>query len=157
SLVVEKLSNESNLLSISAVNYRGLNDNDMGIFSNISSQIAWIKLNDTQITDKSLQVLAKLPNLVRLDLSYTKISDGGVSYLSGSKNLEYLNLVGTQVSNATLNKLAAIKTLKKVFLWKTAISKEALKAFEGANPGIKVYSEWENSTPTSVKVEKKTI
>ncbi|MGL4632849.1 MAG: c-type cytochrome domain-containing protein, partial [Leadbetterella sp.] len=93
SLVVEKLSNESNLLSISAVNYRGLNDNDMGIFSNISSQSAWIKLNDTQITDKSLQVLAKLPNLVRLDLSYTKISDGGVSYLSSSKNLEYLNLV----------------------------------------------------------------
>ncbi|WP_395753666.1 leucine-rich repeat domain-containing protein [Prosthecobacter sp.] len=113
-------------------------DKELALLAPIASQVLWVDLSRSQITDASADTLAKMVNLERLHLENTKITDAGLAKLGALPNLEYLNIYGTKTTDNGIAKLASAKDLKKLFVWETGVTQAGAKALEGQVPGLKV-------------------
>jgi mono/diheme cytochrome c family protein len=113
-------------------------DKELALLAPIATQILWVDLSRSQVTDAGVETLAKMTNLERLHLENTKVTDAGIAKLGALPNLEYLNLYGTKVTDGGIAKLAAAKDLKKLFVWETGVTQAGAKALEGKVPGLKV-------------------
>jgi mono/diheme cytochrome c family protein len=113
-------------------------DKELALLAPIATQILWVDLSRSQITDAAVDTLAKMTNLERLHLENTKITDAGIAKLAALPNLEYLNLYGTKTTDGGIAKLASAKDLKKLFVWETGVTQAGAKALEGKVPGLKV-------------------
>ena len=113
-------------------------DKELALLAPIATQILWVDLSRSQVTDAAADTLAKMTNLERLHLENTKITDAGIAKLSALPNLEYLNLYGTKITDGGIAKLASAKDLKKLFVWETGVTQAGAKALEGKVPGLKV-------------------
>ncbi|MCE6990686.1 c-type cytochrome domain-containing protein [Dyadobacter sp. CY323] len=139
-LIVNTLSQDQNLIEVSAVNAPNFDDKQMELLKPVSTQIAWLKLGDTKITDAALEQIAKFPNLNKLHLEHTGISDKGVHALKGVKLLEYLNVVDTKVGDEGLRGIAGIKGLRSVYVWQSAVTDSAVSQVSRQNPGLSVVN-----------------
>ncbi|MEX1096793.1 MAG: hypothetical protein WED34_12155 [Planctomycetales bacterium] len=101
-------------------------------------QIVELNLRGTDVTDEGLRQIAGLKGLVRLHLEKTKIGDAGLAHLKGLENLEYLNLYGTQVTDEGLKQLSGLKKLKKVYVWETQVTETGADALKKALPEVAV-------------------
>ena len=108
-----------------------------------------LNLKGTKITDAGLARLAGLTKLRRLHLEKTAIGDAGIAHLVGLVNLEYLNLYGTQVSDAGLPHLKKLKQLRRVFLWQTKVTDEGADALAEAMPELSIVQGAERNHPNS--------
>jgi hypothetical protein len=113
-------------------------DKELALLAPIATQILWVDLSRSQVTDAAVETLAKMTNLERLHLENTKITDAGIAKLGALKNLEYLNLYGTKTTDGGIAQLASAKGLKKLFVWETGVTQAGAKALEGKVPGLKV-------------------
>lgn len=113
-------------------------DKELALLAPIATQIVWVDLARSQVTDAAADTLAKMTNLERLHLENTKISDGLLAKLGALPNLEYLNLYGTKTTDGGIAKLASAKGLKKLFVWQTGVTQNGAKALEAQVPGLKV-------------------
>lgn len=130
-------------LRFSALNVsKEFSDDKLAELKPIASQIKWMDLARTQVTDKGLAHVAGMTNLTRLHLENTTVTDAGLDSLKGLANLEYLNLYGTQVSDAGLEKLSGLKNLKKVFVWQTKVTDAGAAKLAAAVPGIDINTGW---------------
>ncbi|UFH54552.1 c-type cytochrome domain-containing protein [Spirosoma sp. KNUC1025] len=137
-LLVLPLSKEQNQLEVSAVNARSFNDAQAAILPKLASQIVWLRLGDTEISDATLAQVAKLKNLQKLHLEQTKVTDAGLKQLNGLANLEYLNLYGTAVTDAGLAELPNLKNLKTVYLWQTKVTEQGIADLKKAMPKLDI-------------------
>lgn len=128
----------NNFIEISYINNSKLADDMAGVIAKAADQTLWLRLSDTQITDKTLTEVAKLTNLTRLHLEQTKITDAGLSQLSTLKNLEYLNLIGTKISDNGVKKLGTLKNLKKLYLWKTDVTPRGAEELKKLLPELQI-------------------
>ena len=126
----------NNYVEISYLNNSKLTDNEATVVSKAPQQTLWLKLSNTQITDKTLVEVAKLQNLTRLHLEKTKITDNGLLQLKPIQNLEYLNLIGTQITDEGLQTLASMKSLKKIYLWQTKVTQTGANQLQKALPDL---------------------
>lgn len=126
----------TNYVEISYLNNSKLTDNEAIVVAKAPEQTLWLKLSNTQITDKTMVEVAKLKNLTRLHLEKTKITDNGLLLLKPLQNLEYLNLIGTQITDAGLQTLASMKSLKKIYLWQTKVSQAGADKLKKALPNL---------------------
>ena len=130
-------------LRFSALNVaKDFGDERLADLKPIASQIKWMDLARTQVTDKGLAQLSGMTNLTRLHLENTGITDAGLDAIKGLGQLEYLNLYGTQVTDAGIAKLAGLKNLKKVFLWQSKVTDAGAAKLVAAIPGIDVNTGW---------------
>lgn len=136
--LVLPFAQNNNFVEISYINNSKLSDNEAFVITKAPDQTLWLRLSDTQITDKTLAEVAKLTNLTRLHLEQTKITDSGLGQLSALKNLEYLNLIGTKISDAGIKQLASLKNLKKLYLWKTEVTPKGAGELKKNIPDIKI-------------------
>lgn len=136
--LVLPFAQNNNFVEISYINNSKLNDNESAVIAKAPDQTLWLRLSDTQITDKSLTEVAKLTNLTRLHLEQTKITDNGLGQLSALKNLEYLNLIGTKISDAGIKQLVSLKNLKKLYLWKTNVTPKGADELKKSLPELKI-------------------
>ena len=136
--LVLPLAQNSNYVEISFINNHDFNDKNSNLLSKAPKQILWLKLNNTQITEKTLEEVAKLSNLTRLHIENTKISDNGLLQLKNLQNLEYLNLIGTAVTDAGLPNLYILKNLKKLYLWKSKVTQSGVDKLKKALPNLTV-------------------
>ncbi len=113
-------------------------DKELALLAPIATQVVWVDLARSQITDAAADILAKMTNLERLHLENSKITDAGIAKLGALPNLEYLNLYGTKTTDGGIAKLAAAKGLKKLFVWQTGVTQNGAKALEALVPGLKV-------------------
>ena len=132
------LSQNSNYVEITFLNNLKFSDTDANLLSIAPEQTIWLKLNDTEITDKSLTEVAKLKNLTRLHLENTKITDAGFTQIGSLPNLEYLNLIGTNVSDNALKNIASLKNLKKLYIWKTKITQAGVDNLKKILPNLNI-------------------
>ena len=114
-----------------------LNDEGLAHVAKISN-LVWLNLRGTKITDAGLAKLAGLEGLQKLHLEKTAVTDAGLKHLAKLQKLEYLNLYGTKVTNAGLDHIAALKGLKKVYLWQTAVNEEGAKMLAEKAPNLEV-------------------
>jgi hypothetical protein len=130
-------------LRFSALNVsKEFGDDRLAELKPVGSQIKWMDLARTQVTDKGLGHLAEMKNLTRLHLENTSVGDAGLDALKGLANLEYLNLYGTQVTDAGLEKLSGLKNLKKIFVWQSKVTDAGAAKLAAAIPGIDINTGW---------------
>jgi hypothetical protein len=77
------------------------------------------ELGRTQVTDASLDTLAKFTHLRALHLEGTAVTGAGLAKLAPLTQLTYLNLSGTKVTQAALGPLKTMKNLRHVYLFNT--------------------------------------
>lgn len=130
-------------LRFSALNVsKEFSDDQLASLKPVATQIKWVDLARTKVTDKGLAHLSGMTNLTRLHLENTGVTDAGLDALKGLGNLEYLNLYGTQVTDAGLTKLAGLKNLKKLFIWQTKATEAGAAKLAAAIPGVDINTGW---------------
>lgn len=139
-LIVNNISQDQNLIEVSAVNASGFNDSQIGLLTDLADQIAWLKLSGTKITDAGLKELAKLKNLNKLHLEHTAITDAGLASLKSLPYLEYINLVDTKVSDAGLKDIAGAKSIRALYVWKSAVTDTAVSMVTKQHPNLTVVN-----------------
>ncbi|GGN08239.1 hypothetical protein GCM10010967_49820 [Dyadobacter beijingensis] len=139
-LIVNTLSQDQNLLEVSAVNAPNFTDKDIALLIPLAEQITWLKLGGTQITDGALKDVAKLKNLTKLHLEHTAVTDNGLAEIKALPHLEYLNLIDTKVGDAGLKNIAASKTLRSVYIWQSAVTDSAVAQTGRQNPALQIVN-----------------
>ena len=104
------------------------------------TQVAWLNLAGTKITDTGLVHLAALKGLEKLHLERTAIGDEGLKQLSGLEKLVYLNLYGTQVTDAGLVHLESLKGLRRLYVWQTKVTPEGIAKLKEKLPELRVVA-----------------
>ncbi|MEM7164671.1 MAG: c-type cytochrome domain-containing protein [Planctomycetota bacterium] len=111
----------------------------------LRGHVAHLDLGRVAITDKSLQLLASMPRLVRLDLQWTAVSGPGlVATLTPEPSaalwtqLISLNLNGTKTNDAALVPLQKLPKLQHLYIWDTPVTVEASDALRKARPKLRV-------------------
>ena len=104
--------------------------------------IVSLNLGKTPITDAGLAYIKPLTGLVELHLEQTKITDQGLAQLKGLVNLRYLNLYGTAVSDVGLGQLTGLKNLRNLYVWQTKVTDEGIKKLKQALPGVAIEKGW---------------
>jgi len=159
-VIVMPVSKDQNYLDVNFINARTLDDAKIGLITNLSNQIVWLKLGSTKVTDKSLADISKLKNLTRLNLEHTAVTDAGIAQLKDLKYLEYINLFDTKITDAGIKELARLKGLKKVYCWQTKVTLAGVNALKKALPNVEVDMGWQDKLPftdTTKKVEEKRV
>lgn len=133
-IIIEPVAQNSNYLFASFVINKQVSLADLKLLSQLKKQLISLKINNTNIDDKSLPMIAELTNLIKLDVSNTQITDAGLSTLKTLNQLQYLNLVGNNISEKGLLSLKEIKTLTSIFLYKTNISVDGFAKLKSSFP-----------------------
>ncbi|MDX1942073.1 MAG: c-type cytochrome domain-containing protein [Saprospiraceae bacterium] len=120
-IVVLPIEPNSPFLSVNFISVPSAADSLIQKLQPIATQIAWLKLDGTKISNNALSVITKMPNLTRLSLNNTSVSD--LNYLSNLKELRYLSLVGTQVNIQNLLALSKLAQLQQLYLFQTNITR----------------------------------
>jgi hypothetical protein len=95
------------------------------------------------LIDDDLTVLARLPNLRRLDFSNVcgnpaKITDEGLSQLANLKALESLDLSNTQVTDAGLKHIQGLPRLTYLCLLNTQVTEAAIQELQKSHPELEI-------------------
>ncbi|MCE7067547.1 c-type cytochrome domain-containing protein [Dyadobacter sp. CY326] len=139
-LIVNALSQDQNLLEVSAVNTPNFSDKDITLLAPIAEQIAWLKLGDTKITDSALKEMSKFKNLNKLHLEHTIVTDAGIAHLKSLPLLEYINLVNTKVGDSGLREVAAFKGLRSVYVWQSAVTDSVVNEVSRKYPNVMIVN-----------------
>jgi internalin A len=97
-----------------------------------------LSLEGTRITDQGLAELRGLTKLESLNLEGTAITDRGLEYVRGFKSLYSLDLSNTAVTDAGLDLLRGCENLGMLFLHDTKVTEEGVKRLSAALPGCHV-------------------
>jgi hypothetical protein len=87
-----------------------------------------LDLEDSGITDTTLDLLRPLIQLRRLNVAGTEISDHGLHNLSGMTSLEALDVHNTSISDAGAYKIADLQSLRSLNVSRTRITDKGIVA-----------------------------
>ena len=132
------IAQESPLLEVSFAGDTLITDEQLALLKKARKQIVRLDLSRSGITNKQLQVVGQLPNLIHLFVQNTGISDEGLEHLKNLEILQYLNLYNTSVSDAGLATIDNLKNLRDLYLWQTKASKEQVLALQKRRPGVNI-------------------
>ena len=123
-----------------------VNENKSGKLSltsliGIRDQLVWLQLNNAGITDEDMQIIGKLSNLRKLNVSQNPVSDKGINALMGLSKLEYLNLYETNVTDSLMPSLIELPRLKELYLWLTDVSDSTVIKMKKIKPNLKIIHE----------------
>lgn len=121
-LFAEHVMQGSSWLKISCINLSKFGDGDWKNLAPIKSQIAYLDLSGTQVTDQILDSIATLPHLTVLKINQTTIVGTQLGALKACKNLKLLYLNTTQVSARNLSTLDQHPSLQKIFAFQTPLA-----------------------------------
>jgi uncharacterized membrane protein len=136
-IIVEKIADGSNALSVNFVNVKELNESTIQEMNAMSQQLTAVKFTGLPFTDQMLKGMAAFPNLENIHLEKTSISDEGLAELKKFPKLETLNLYGTKISDNGLKNLTNT-SLKKINLWNTNVSQQGIRSLVAKYPGLEV-------------------
>ena len=112
-----------------------------------------LNLRDTKITSAGLVHLKGLAKLKRLHLERTNVGDEGIVNLTKLTTLEYLNLYGTKITDKSLDHLAGLKNLRQLYVWQTDVTDAGIAKFKKALPAVSVVKGIDLSTIIPVAKE----
>lgn len=100
--------------------------------------VADLSLARTQVTDTSLDLIAAMPSLARLDLRETAVTARGLQALQQHPTLQELVLTRTQLDDSAVETLLSLPKLAAVWLWDAGISEDALASLQEARPALRI-------------------
>jgi uncharacterized membrane protein len=115
-----------------------ITDTSLSVLGRIAPQVLWLDLGGTNVSDRGLAEVARLPNLTRLHLQHTQVGDGGVALLAKLPRLEYLNLYRTAVTDEGLVPLTSLKRLRALYVWETGVTPAGISRLQAALPRLTI-------------------
>jgi hypothetical protein len=94
------------------------------------SQLQWLDLSATKVSDAGFESLGEAQSLRRLYLASTNISDRSTETIGRFRRLEELDLSGTDVTDGGLASLESLEELKILWLADTDIGDDALASLQ---------------------------
>ena len=131
---------------------RDLTDDGLADVARLGNVVE-LNLRDTKITSAGLVHLKGLAKLTRLHLERTNVGDEGIANLTKSTTLEYLNLYGTKITDKSLDHLAGLKNLRQLYVWQTDVTDAGIAKFKKALPAVSVVKGIDLSTIIPVAKE----
>ena len=110
---------------------RDLTDDGLADVARLGNVVE-LNLRDTKITSAGLVHLKGLAKLTRLHLERTNVGDEGIANLTKLTTLEYLNLYGTKITDKSLDHLAGLKNLRQLYVWQTDVTDAGIAKFKKA-------------------------
>ncbi|MGM9475054.1 c-type cytochrome domain-containing protein [Pedobacter sp. GSP4] len=135
-ITVIPVAQNTNYLSANFINATSMGKDVLELIKSIQKQLLWLKLENSQVTDKTLATIKNCKNLTRLSLNYTAVTDAGISQLKDLEELQSLSLVGTKVSLNGINQLKKLKKLKFLYLYQTAVNQKDLAEIKKLLPKV---------------------
>lgn len=86
-----------------------------------------LRLIGAPLGDDAAAIIARMPQLERLDLSYTRLTDAGAENLRALRDLRTLSLAGTQVTDAAFVSVANISFLERLDCGDTSTGDEGVE------------------------------
>ncbi len=131
---------------------RDLTDDGLADVARLGNVVE-LNLRDTKITSAGLVHLKGLAKLTRLHLERTNVGDEGIANLTKLTTLEYLNLYGTKITDKSLDHLAGLKNLRQLYVWQTDVTDAGIAKFKKALPAVSVVKGIDLSTIIPVAKE----
>ncbi|MCC7042655.1 MAG: ribonuclease inhibitor [Acidobacteria bacterium] len=138
-LPVSRLAEDANLLQVQGrAMGSAFGDAEVQALLPVATQVTWLDVGGTAVTDAALAAIARFPHLSRLHLDRTAVTDGGLGQLRGLDHLEYINLYGTAVTDAGLEAVVELPRLRTVYVWQTAVTDVGLAKVRAARPTLRI-------------------
>lgn len=102
------------------------------------TQLRYLNLYWTALTDDALGCLTRMPHLEYLHLGLTRIQGPGLAHLVGLQRLHTLSVEETDVGDAALHHVSRLRSLKRLALWGTRVSHRGLAALRAALPKVEI-------------------
>ncbi len=131
---------------------RDLTDDGLADVARLGNVVE-LNLRDTKITSAGLVHLKGLAKLTRLHLERTNVGDEGIPNLTKLTTLEYLNLYGTKITDKSLDHLAGLKKLRQLYVWQTDVTDAGIAKLKKALPAVSVVKGIDLSTVIPVAKE----
>jgi uncharacterized membrane protein/mono/diheme cytochrome c family protein len=136
-VVVVPVAQNSNYLSanfITAV----FTSRDLQLLEPLGSQLIWLKLGNTNISDSGLVFISKLTSLRKLYLENTSVTDKGAVALKTLSQLQYLNITGTKITAGGIMQLNSLKNLRQLYVFNTGVKGGDYTALQKAFPSTAI-------------------
>ena len=116
-----------------------------------------LDLKETSITDKGLQSIEGMDNLLSINLRDTRVSDSGVHTVSSCSSLVEVNLNSTRVTDEAVGHLVQLPKLKGLHLWNTRITDASISELVKLDGALEIYLNDTRVTPDGLKRLKESI
>ena len=136
--IIIPVSQNSNYIMANFVSANHITDNDVSLLLPVKKQLAWLKLNNTSISDSAFSVIKQCTNLTELQLNNTKITDKGLALIKNLEKLQSLSLVGTKVTGQGVLQLQKLKGLHSIYLYQTSVSRNDWAMLKKAFPATSI-------------------
>ncbi len=120
-ILVIPVAQGNNYLMASFINDTIVTKEKLMLLQQLSPQLVWLKLANTNVDDSLMPYIGKLNNLTKLDVSNTSLTDKSIRPVASLLHLRYLNLVNTNVTTQGILSLKNISSLTFLFLYKNKI------------------------------------
>jgi len=123
------------------LNFTAATDDDLAELKAIGalSQVGYLALDGTQLTDEGLKCLRGMDRIRQLQLCGTRITDQGLKHLEGMTGLSVLHLANTEISDTGLKHLEGLTGLSTLCLSDTEISDAGLEHLQGLRASATSY------------------
>jgi uncharacterized membrane protein len=135
---VNTISKGSPYLDISAVGISGLSNQQLSDLQEITANIAWLNLANTQINDQALKFISQCKNVLKLNLSNTSISNTSVADIKKLSKLQYLNLIGTKIDDGGLMQLCEMASVKNIYCWNSKVTAQGVENCKKKYPKVMI-------------------
>lgn len=99
-------------------------------FNDVFSNVVFVKLSQTKVTDDGLKHLEGLHHLKYLYLMQVRITDAGLEHLTGLTALQHLGLGETQITDVGLKHLKGLVELQQLNLHGTKITDAGIECLK---------------------------
>jgi uncharacterized membrane protein len=139
-VVVLPVAANSNYLSVGFIIIADSGDVITKLLLPLKKQVIWLKMDDTKISDVSLEIIGQCSNLTRLRLNHTKITDKGLAHLAQLKQLQSLSLVGSSITANGITSLKDLKNLQSLYLYQSGVQQSDWPGLKRMFPGVNLDS-----------------
>jgi hypothetical protein len=112
----------------------GVTDIELEHLTKQFTQVRYLRLSGTPVTDAGLGNLGRLKQLEWLDLEHAQITDAGLEHLEGLGQLRGLSLANTRITDAGLEHLKGLTRLRTLGLPYTKVTDEGVARLQSALP-----------------------
>lgn len=136
--VVAPLANGSPALEAEFFVSRKFDRKSLENLSKVKEQLVELSLAKMPVKDEDIALIAKFPNLEKLNLNQTDITGNTLDQLAQCKLLSSVALSGTKISKDKLQKLLVLPALTEVFVWNTSLDSMDIQTLSKLFPRVTI-------------------
>ncbi|RFS16338.1 FN3 associated domain-containing protein [Emticicia sp. C21] len=150
--VVNPLANGSPALEAEFFVSKKFDRKSLENLAKVKDQLVELSLAKMPVQDADIALIAKFPNLEKLNLNQTDITGATLDQLAQCKHLSSVALSGTKINKEKLQKLMAHPALSEVFVWNTALDSIAIQELSKKYPKVVIDAGYKSNPNEILKL-----